>query len=142
MARAVTSSGRLYSELPNAFSYRKQFNAACSCRSPGKSWADALRQVDDQTVVRGDIVVTEERAKQLSQPRFDAQGKPVSLGPVGAAPKNATPNAKANANAVSGAQPPAGAATPAEAPAAEEKPEEDRSKRKVRAVGPAFYPVR
>jgi hypothetical protein len=43
---------------------------------------------------------------------------------------------------VSGAPPAAGAAAPAAEPAAEEKPEEDRSKRKVRAVGPAFYPVR
>jgi hypothetical protein len=139
VSTAVSSTGRRYSEMPNAFSYRKQFNAACSCRAPGQSWADALRQSDDQTLERGDVVVTEERARQLSQPRFDAQGKPVSLG---SAPKNAIPNAKANANAVSGAPPPSGAATPAEAPAAEEKPEEDRSKRKVRAVGPAFYPVR
>ena len=80
VSRAVSMSGRVYSDLPTAFSYRKQYNAACSCRLPGQSWADALRQGDDQTVERGDIVVTEERAKQLSQPRFDAQGKPVNLG--------------------------------------------------------------
>src|SRR5499426_2631308 len=80
VSRAVSMSGRVYSDLPAAFSYRKQYNAACSCRLPGQSWADALRQGDDQTVERGDIVVTEERAKQLSQPRFDAQGKPVNVG--------------------------------------------------------------
>ena len=59
VARAVSSSGRSYSELPNAFSYRKQYNAACQCRAPGQSWADALRQGQgqgpDQTVERGDI---------------------------------------------------------------------------------------
>ena len=44
VARAVSTSGRSYSELPNAFSYRKQYNAACQCRAPGQSWADALRQ--------------------------------------------------------------------------------------------------
>jgi hypothetical protein len=141
VARAVSSSGRLYSELPNAFSYRKQFNAACSCRSPGQSWAEALRQVDDQTVVRGDIVVTEERAKQLSQPRFDAQGKPINLDPnpgrPGPAPRSATVNAAPLAPAAA-AKP---AATPA-APAAEEKVEDDPSKRKVRGIGPAFYPER
>ena len=32
--RAVSASGRPYSELPNAFSYRKQFNAACSAGCP------------------------------------------------------------------------------------------------------------
>ena len=77
--RAVSSStGRFYTELPNAFAYRKAFNNACSCRMPGQTWADALRQLDDQTVERGDIVVqTEEQAKALSQPRIDAQGKPI-----------------------------------------------------------------
>jgi Protein of unknown function (DUF2865) len=137
VSSAVSGTGRRYAEMPNAFSYRKQFNAACSCRAPGQSWADALRQSEDQTLERGDVVVTEERARQLSQPRFDAQGKPVAP-----APKNPTTNAKSNA-AVSGAPlPPAGAATSAAPPPAEEKVEEDRSKRKVRAVGPTFYPVR
>ena len=133
VARAVSTSGRSYSELPNAFSYRKQYNAACQCRAPGQSWADALRQSQglgpDQTVERGDIVVTEERAKQLSQPRFDAQGKPVK-------PDASRP--AANTVAGSAAQP---AAEAPPAPAAEEKVDEP-GKRKVRAVGPTFYPVR
>src|SRR5271165_5471702 len=42
--RAISISGKLYSELPTAFSYRKAFNPACSCRAPGQSWADALQQ--------------------------------------------------------------------------------------------------
>ena len=133
---AVSSTGRRYAEMPNAFSYRKQFNAACSCRAPGQSWADALRQGDDQTLERGDIVVTEERARLLSQPRFDAQGKPLDPG------RAARANAKANAAAASAPPAPAGTAAPATPPQAEENVEEDRSKRKVRAVGPTFYPVR
>jgi uncharacterized protein DUF2865 len=137
VSRAVSSSGKLYTELPTAFSYRKALNPSCSCRAPGQSWAEALRQVDDQTIERGDIVVTEERAKQLSQPRFDAQGKPVNLDPTGRpapAAKGGTPPPAASA--------PANAAKPA-APAAEEPPvEQDPSKRKVRAVGPAFLPAR
>ena len=132
VSRAVSSSGRLYTDLPSAFSYRKQYNAACSCRAPGQSWADALRQGGDQTVERGDIVVTEERAKQLSQPRFDPQGKPIKPDPNRPAPRST--------DAVGAAPlPPAGAET---APAAEEKPEEAPGKRKVRAVGPNAYPVR
>jgi Protein of unknown function (DUF2865) len=136
VSRAVSMSGRVYSDLPAAFSYRKQYNAACSCRLPGQSWADALRQGDDQTVERGDIVVTEERAKQLSQPRFDAQGKPVNPGanPARQAPKGT--------DAVNSAPlPPAGAEQGA-APPAEEKAEQPPGKRKVRAVGPTVYPVR
>jgi hypothetical protein len=139
VSRAVAASGRLYTELPTAFSYRKALNPSCSCRAPGQSWAEALRQVDDQTIERGDIVVTEERAKQLSQPRFDAQGKPVSLDPTG----RPVPAAKGGA-AAPAANPPAAAAKPAAAPPAAEEPvvEQDPSKRKVRAVGPAFLPAR
>ena len=130
VSRAVSIGGRLYTELPTAFSYRKQLNAACNCRLPGQSWAEALRQSSDQTVERGDIVVTEERARQLSQPRFDAQGKPVS------------PTRGQAADSVSNA--PLPAAGPEQQPPApaEEKVEQEPGKRKVRAVGPTFYPVR
>jgi hypothetical protein len=138
VSRATSMSGRPYTDLPAAFSYRKQFNAACNCRLPGQSWADALRQGDDQTVERGDIVVTEERAKQLSQPRFDAQGKPVNLGASAGrpAPKGA------EAAATSAPLPPVGTEQPAAPTPVEEKVEEEPGKRKVRAVGPTFYPVR
>jgi hypothetical protein len=126
VARAVSSSGRAYSDLPTAFRYRKSYDAACSCRAPGQSWADALRQGGDQTVERGDIVVTEERARILSQPR--------SMKPD---PNKPAPNSAANA------APAPAADEPAAAPAAEDKPEDaPPGKRKVRAVGPNVYPVR
>jgi hypothetical protein len=135
IARAISSNGRSYSDLPTAFSYRKVFNASCSCRAPGQSWEEALRQGEDQTLERGDIVVTEERARQMSQPRFDAQGQPVNPDASQArpAPPNNTKTGVSNAPLA-----PAGAAPPR----AEDKVEEDPAKRKVRAVGPAFYPVR
>ena len=63
VTQSVSIGGQPYSALPNALSYRKQFNPACSCRAPGQSWAEALRQLDDQTIERGDIVVTEEKAR-------------------------------------------------------------------------------
>jgi len=132
VARAVSTSGRLYTDLPAAFSYRKQYSPACSCRLPGQSWAEALKAgSSDDTVERGDVVVTEERAKKLSLPRFDAQGNPINPDRPAAAPNSpGTGAASAPSPAVDAA------------PAAEEQPEEDRSKRKVRSVGPNFYPVR
>jgi hypothetical protein len=57
----------------------------------------------------------------LSQPRFDAQSKPVNSSQAPAPPAGAEQ------------QPPA---------SAEEKVEQEPGKRKVRAVGPTFYPVR
>ena len=33
---AVSTTGRPYSDLPSAFSYRKQFNPSCSCKAAGR----------------------------------------------------------------------------------------------------------
>ena len=118
VAQAVSMNGRLYSELPTAFQYRKAFNPACSCRKPGETWADALKvNGPDDTVAPGDTVVTEQTAKRLSQPRIGADGKPI----------RPDPRAKA-------------ATEPA--PTAEVPAEPDPKKRKVRTVGPTFLPVR
>ena len=66
--QAVSVSGQPYTALPNAFRYRKEFTTACSCRRPGQSWADALKNADDSTTLEsGDIVVTDQNAKTLSQ---------------------------------------------------------------------------
>ncbi len=120
VAQAVSLNGRLYTELPTAFSYRKAFNAACSCRRPGESWAAALKvNGPDDTVAPGDVVVTEQNTKRLSQPRVGADGKPLGPGP----------RAKAGTSAGS-------------APTAETPGETDPAKRTVRTVGPTFLPAR
>jgi hypothetical protein len=115
VANATTISGQPYSSLPNAFKYRQEFNAACSCKRAGQSWADALGK--DEAVDPGDVVVTEDRAKQLSQP-------PAQKGQKGrqqpAAPAQAAPAA---------VPPPAAAET-------------DPAKRTIRSVGPPFIPAR
>jgi hypothetical protein len=126
VAQAVANNGRTYRELQNAFRYRREFIAACSCRLPGQSWADALGQVKDSTVERGDIVVTEEKAKAMNQPRGND--------PPGRAP--ARPDARRAA--------PATPAPPAAAAQADTGlvPDADPAKRNVRAVGPTFIPAR
>ena len=120
VAQAVSLSGRLYTELPTAFSYRKALNPACSCRRPGESWGTALKGngVDD-TVAPGDVVVTDQNAKKLSQPRIGADGKPIRPAP------NAKPATPANPSALT------------DAPG-----ETDPTKRTVRTVGPTFLPMR
>jgi hypothetical protein len=103
--------------LPAAFQYRKAFTQACSCRRPGQSWADALKNADDNsTLESGDIVVTDQKSKALSQV---PQGKPPLKGAVGQSDPNATP-----------AQPDTSATNP------------DGSKRAVRTVGPPFVSSR
>jgi hypothetical protein len=119
MNQATSINGALYSTLPNAFRYRTEFNPACTCKRPGQSWADALGP--DTTVQNGDIVVTDERAKQLSAPPG------TKAPPKGRTAAPATPAAAA---------PTPGAAAPAAEPAT--PPE----KRTVRSVGPTFIPTR
>ena len=126
VAQAVSSSGRVYKDLANAFRYRRELVAACSCKQPGQTWAEALGQTRDSTIERGDIVVTEEKAKALAQPRSDASGrssasrqdtrKPTGNMPV-AAPADAAPDTP----------PAAASASP--------------GKRSVRIVGPTFTPA-
>lgn len=120
VAQAVSlSTQQPYSALPNAFAYRKQINAACSCRKAGESWADALKAIPDSTVAPGDVIVTDKTAKQMSTPRIGADGKPIRVDPRAKAPAAADP-----------------------APLAEAPGETDPTKRTVRTVGPSFLPVR
>jgi hypothetical protein len=121
--QAVSISGRPYTELPTAFKYRQEYNSACSCRAAGQSWADALGVGRDATVQQGDIIVTEERAKQLAQPRAASQ-------PVRGGTAPATPAGPGQPAAGDIGQP---AQSDQTVPAGE---------RKVRTVGPQFYPVR
>jgi len=122
VSQAVSLNGRLYTELPTAFQYRKALSPACSCRRPGESWAEALKATGtDTTVAPGDVVVTEQNAKRLSQPRIGADGKPIRPDPR----VKATP------------------AAPQTPPSMGEAPgETDPAKRQVRTVGPTFLPVR
>ncbi len=87
--QAVSLGGQPYTALPAAFQYRKEFSAACSCRRPGQSWADALKNADDSTTLEsGDIVVTDQNAKLLSQPPQPKGAKPAKGTTVGT---NTTP---------------------------------------------------
>jgi hypothetical protein len=130
-----TTTGQPYTALPNAFRYRQAFDSSCSCRRPGESWSQALKNIEDQTVERGDIVVNEERAKQLSQPRLDAQGKPIRAEPL----RSTRPDPKAAAKPAGG---PAEPVVNASSGATVEGSAEPDPKRTVRTVGPTFFPVR
>jgi uncharacterized protein DUF2865 len=120
--QAVSISGRSYRDLPNAFHYRQAVDPACTCRRPGQSWADALGR--DLTVERGDIVVTDERAKALAQPKQEPPAK----------------QSKQDARKKGPPEPvqPVPAAQPAPAPA----PPEQAEKGTIRSVGPTFLPSR
>jgi hypothetical protein len=138
VSQAVSIGGQLYSTLPNAFRYRQAFDSSCSCKRPGETWAQALKNVDDTTVERGDIVVNQERARLLSQPRVDAQGRPIKPDP-NAARANPTAAGTTAAGSNPAAAPPPAAMVESKPNAAATKPD---PKRQIRSVGPTFIPAR
>jgi hypothetical protein len=111
ISQAVSLNGQPYSQSPNAFRFRTQYDKTCSCRAPGQSWADALKNVDDSSAAaQGDIIVTDDRAKKMAQP-----------------PKTPAP-AKTSAS-------PADVSSAPAAPAAA-----DSGDKQIRSVGPTFIP--
>ncbi len=117
MNQAVSISGQPYTSSPNAFHFRQEFNPTCSCKAAGQSWADALKNVDDKAAAQqqGDIIVTDESAKKMSQPQ---QGKspPAKKGAVTTATPDPAPSAPASTPAV---------------------PSDNKQ---IRTVGPTFIP--
>ncbi len=127
IAQAVSLSGQSYTALPTAFQYRKEFSPTCSCRRPGQSWADALKGADDSsTLESGDIVVTDQNAKALSQPPPPKGAKPAKPGTANVAPT--TGGAAASTDTGSGTS----------AAGAGASPNPDAPKTAVRSVGPPF----
>src|ERR1700722_8312602 len=129
MSQAVSINGQPYSSSPNAFHYRQEFNPSCSCKAPGQTWADALKTIDDTAAAQqqGDIIVTEESAKKMSQ----APSKPATSA---GAKKGAGSKATTATSAASTPDDPT-STTPASSGAAPpNKP--------IRSVGPTFIPAR
>ncbi len=86
---SVGLDGKPYTDLPNALAFQKRYTAACSCRPAGKSWAETLATAEEvlDNTRKGDIVVTPEKAAELSRPK----GGPMpGVPPVRSAPPQRT----------------------------------------------------
>jgi hypothetical protein len=125
IAQAMSVGGRPYTELANAFRYRREYNAACTCKRPGEGWAAAVRE--DPTVERGDIVVTDETAKAMSQPKPPPSAKPERPRRAPAKPSRREEAQPAPATAAREASPP---------------PRPPPGTNPPRAIGPQFIPPR
>lgn len=146
---AVALDGTPYSSLPNAFRYRQTFDSSCSCRRPGQSWSEAL--ADAERLVgtrRSDVVVTEEKALELSRPQApQAAPAPRSSQPnqrqqrgTAAAP----PAVPAAAPALKPSVEPAAAVPQGSSPVATERREvirPDGSRQNLRVVAPTIGPT-
>jgi hypothetical protein len=126
--QAVSVNGAPYTALPNAFRFRSEFNAACSCKAPGQTWSDALKSIDEKAAAeqQGDIIVTEESAKKMQQ-------RPAT--------KSTPASAKKGATATTGAAPPPAETSAPPAPAAQAAtPAAPSDNKPIRSVGPTFLP--
>jgi len=71
---AVSLDGTPYMDLPTALKYQKTFDAACTCRPAGQSWAEALAGAERVLghERKGDIIVTPEKSAEMSRPKPDS----------------------------------------------------------------------
>ena len=69
---AVSSTGEPYADLANAHKFEQAYDGACSCRRPGRSWAETLADAEAKYGHSArDILVTPEKSAQLSRPVED-----------------------------------------------------------------------
>jgi hypothetical protein len=95
------SGGQPYSALANALKYRRTFDESCACKKDNESWAVVLRRAESMLEQRkGDVIVTAEKAEELSRPKAVAQSKKQQ-----AAEKKTADQAEAEAAAAAAAAP-------------------------------------
>jgi Protein of unknown function (DUF2865) len=69
---AVGLDGAVYTDLPTALKFQKTFDATCTCRPAGQSWAEALAGAEKVLGhERKDIIVTPEKSAEMSRPKVD-----------------------------------------------------------------------
>ena len=81
---AATDSGKPYSELPNAFRYRNELVAGCSCNGKDPTGLAAVKVEDDPTLRKGDIVVGS-GGLMVAGRGADRRGASLNLSPAPAA---------------------------------------------------------
>ncbi|UZF92923.1 DUF2865 domain-containing protein [Bosea sp. NBC_00550] len=93
---ASRSTGQPYSSLANAGKYTRSFDAACTCRGQGESWSAALKNAEYLLDKRkGDVILSEQRAAELSRPKLDPKAdakRRAGTQPAPAAQPGATPD--------------------------------------------------
>jgi hypothetical protein len=75
---AVSITGARYMDSPTALKYRKTLDNSCSCKRRNQTWAEALVGAEQRLggLGRTDIMVTPEKAAELSRPKPDPKAKP------------------------------------------------------------------
>jgi hypothetical protein len=80
---AHSQKGQAYSDLPNAFRYRKELVAGCTCNGKDVVGLARIKPEDDATLRQGDLLASADGMKVVrrigdGEPRFAATPTPVS----------------------------------------------------------------
>jgi hypothetical protein len=79
---ATTDSGKPYSDLPNAFRYRKEVVSGCTCNGKDSAGLAPIRAEDDPTLRRGDIVASSDGLVVANRNAGDRRGVAMNFSPL------------------------------------------------------------
>jgi hypothetical protein len=79
---ATTDKGKSYSELPNAFRYRNEIVAGCTCNGKDSVGLAQVKAEDDPTLRKGDIVAGSDGLVVASRNANDRRGVAMNFSPL------------------------------------------------------------
>ncbi|MGX4769309.1 DUF2865 domain-containing protein [Bradyrhizobium guangdongense] len=79
---ATTDKGKSYSDLPNAFRYRKEIVAGCTCNGKDPVGLAQLKIDDDPTLRKGDIVAGADGLVVANRNANDRRGVAMNFSPL------------------------------------------------------------
>lgn len=79
---ATTDSGKSYSDLPNAFRYRKEIVSGCTCNGKDPVGLASLKAEDDPTLRKGDIVAGSDGLVVANRNASDRRGVAMNFSPL------------------------------------------------------------
>ncbi len=79
---ATTDSGKSYSDLPNAFRYRNEIVAGCTCNGKGSAGLAPVKAEADPTLRKGDIVAGADGLVVANRNANDRRGVAMNFSPL------------------------------------------------------------
>ncbi|MCK1713211.1 MULTISPECIES: DUF2865 domain-containing protein [unclassified Bradyrhizobium] len=79
---ATTEGGKSYSELPNAFRYRSEIVAGCTCNGKSAAGLAQVKVEDDPTLRKGDIVAGADGLVVANRNANDRHGVAMNFSPL------------------------------------------------------------
>jgi hypothetical protein len=79
---ASTEAGKSYSDLPNAFRYRNEIVAGCTCNGKDPAGLAQVRAEEDPTLRKGDIVASADGLVVASRNANDRRGVAMNFSPL------------------------------------------------------------